>query len=196
MMLNPDTMITESDSNVTRRLFTVQEYHRMAEAGILCEDDRVELIHGEILQMSLIGSPHATAVRRLTTLLTYRLGLQVIINVQNPVSISEDSEPKPDIAVLPFRDDYYAGSGVTPKDVLLLIEVSDSTLKYDRNTKLPLYAEADIPEVWIVDVNKRRLEVYRQPEENRYQYSETLNREDTVSATQLPLKVKVRELIG
>lgn len=189
-------MIAETDSEVTRRLFTVQEYHQMAEAGILNEDDRVELIHGEILQMSPIGKHHAAIVSRLTMILAPQLASKAIVNVQNPVQISDGSEPEPDITIVPHRDDYYAESGITPEDVLLLIEVSDSTLKYDRNAKLPLYAEAGIPEVWIVDVNKRRLEVYRQPDEDRYQHSETLNREDIVSAVQLPLKVKVQELIG
>ncbi len=167
----------------------------MAEAGILHEDDRTELIHGEIIYMSPIGNYHAAIVRRLTTLLT-RLAPQVIVDVQNPVKIGDHSEPEPDIKILPFREDYYAESGVTPEDVLLLIEVSDSTLRYDRTTKLPLYATAGILEVWIVDVNKQKLEVYRQPSEERYQSMETLTRDDTVAATQLPLSVLVRELIG
>ena len=172
----------------------------MAEAGILHEDDRTELIHGEIIYMSPIGNYHAAIVRRLTTLLT-RLAPQVIVDVQNPVKIGDHSEPEPDIKILPFREDYYAESGVTPEDVLLLIEVSDSTgrrsaLRYDRTTKLPLYATAGILEVWIVDVNKQKLEVYRQPSEERYQSMETLTRDDTVTATQLPLSVLVRELIG
>ena len=185
-----------ADAKIAPRLFTVEEYHRMAEAGILHEDDRVELIPGEILQMSPIGNRHSGLVRRLTNLITPRLGPRAIIDVQNPVQIVDHSEPEPDIMILPFRDDYYEESGVTPQDVLLLIEVSDSTLRYDRNTKLPLYAAAGIPEVWIVDVNQRRLEVYRQPDEDRYQSVATLTREDTVSATQLSLEVQVRELIG
>lgn len=188
-------------AEVARRLFTVEEYHQMAEAGILHEDDRIELIHGEIVQMSPIGNYHAAIVRRLTTLLTPRLAPQAIVDVQNPVRIGDHSEPEPDIKILPFRDDYYAESGVTPQDVLLLIEVSDSTgrhsaLRYDRNTKLPLYATAGISEVWIIDVGQRQLEVYRQPHGERYQSVDTLTRDDTVTATQLPLNVKVRELIG
>ncbi len=121
--------------------------------------------------------------------------------MQNPVHISEFSEPEPNIAVLPFREDYYADGGVTAAHVLLLIEVSDSTgrrsaLRYDRNTKLPLYAAAGIPEVWIIDGCKRQLEVYRQSGEERYQQSDTLGREDTVVATQLSFSVQVKELIG
>ncbi len=183
-------------TEVARRLFTINEYHRMAEAGILHEDDRTELIHGEIIYMSPIGNYHAAVVRRLNTLLSPLVAPQAIVDVQNPVKIGEHSEPEPDIKILPFREDYYAESGVTPQDVLLLIEVSDSTLRYDRNTKLPLYAAAGIPEVWIVDVNKQQLEVYRQPSGERYQFMETLTRDDTVAATQLPLNVRVKELIG
>lgn len=183
-------------TEVARRLFTVEEYHQMAEAGILHEDDHTELIHGEIIYMSPIGNHHAAIVRRLANLLTPRLAPQVIVDVQNPVRIGDHSEPEPDIMILPFRDDYYASTGVTPKDVLLLIEVSDSTLRQDRNVKLPLYATAGIPEVWIVDVNKQQLEVYRQPNEDRYQSMQTLTRDDTVAATQFSLSVQVRELIG
>ena len=185
-----------TEASIAPRRFTVDEYHRMAEVGILHEDDRVELIHGEIIQMSPIGNHHAAIVRRLNTLLSSRVGPGAIVDVQNPVRIGERSEPEPDIKVLPFRDDYYADGGVTPADVLLLIEVSDSTLRYDRNDKLPLYAEAGIAEVWIIDVNKRQLEVYRQPDEDRYRFVETLTREDSVSATQLSLEVTVKELIG
>ena len=189
-------MIAEPEAKIAPRLFTVQEYHQMAEAGVLHEDDRIELIHGEIIQMSPIGNYHAAIVSRLNMLLAPKLASTAIINVQNPVRIGEHSEPEPDIMVLPFREDYYAESGVTPQDVLLLIEVSDSTLHYDRTTKIPLYATAGIPEVWIVNVGKQQLEVYRQPDEDRYQSVATFNREDTVSATQLPLSAQVKELIG
>ncbi len=189
-------MIAEPEAQIAPRLFTVQEYHQMAEAGVLHEDDRIELIHGKIIQMSPIGRNHAAIVRRLANFLIPQLASQAIVDVQNPVRINEHSEPEPDIMVLPFRDDYYAESGVTPQDVLLLIEVSDSTLRYDRNTKIPLYATAGIPEVWIVNVDKQQLEVYLQPSEDRYQSMTTLNREDTISATQLPFSAQVKDLIG
>lgn len=189
-------MIAQAEATITHRLFTVEEYHQMAEAGILHEDDRIELIHGEIIQMSPIGNQHVAIVSRINMLLAPQLVSHAIVHVQTPVLIDEHSEPEPDIIVASFREDYYAETGVTPKDVLLLIEVSDSTLQYDRNNKLPLYATAGIPEVWIIDVNKKQLEVYRQPSEDRYQSVTTLTREDHISATQFSLDVLVKELIG
>ncbi len=108
-------MIAEAEVAIARRLFTVEEYHRMAEAGILHEDDRIELIHGEIVQMSPIGNYHAAIVSRINMLLAPRLASQAIVNVQNPVRIGDHSEPEPDITILPFRDDYYAETGVTPR---------------------------------------------------------------------------------
>ena len=190
-------MITEIETPpaVARRRFTVAEYHRMAEAGILHEDDRIELIHGEIIQMSPIGNPHSSTVRRLINKLTRQLDPRFTIDAQNPVQISEYSEPEPDIVVLPFRDDYYA-DGVTPADVLLIIEVSSTTLRYDQAVKLPLYAAAGIPEVWIIDVGRQQLEVHRHPREERYQSANTLSRDETVSATQFSLTIAVKELIG
>ncbi|MEM8969608.1 MAG: Uma2 family endonuclease [Bacteroidota bacterium] len=186
----------EAEAKITRRLFTVEEYHQMAEAGILYEDDRIELIHGEILQLPPIGKLHASITMRINALLIPKLFPELIISVRSSIIVDDYSEPEPDIVILPFREDYYAETGVNSDDVLLLIEVSDSTLKYDRNTKLPLYAIAGIPEVWIIDVNKKQLEVYRQPSEDRYQSVTTLAREDHVSATQLSLDVLVKELIG
>ncbi|MEK6475924.1 Uma2 family endonuclease [Catalinimonas sp. 4WD22] len=180
---------------VAKRLFTIQEYHQMAEAGILGTDIRTELIHGEIIKMSPIGNQHAAIVRRLSTLLIPQLVPNFIVDVQNPVHIKDHSEPEPDIAVLPFREDYYATTGVTPADVLLLIEVSDSILHYDRQIKLPLYATAQIPEVWIIDVIKKRLYAYRQPVEGEYQEKKTINNESEISATQLPLTVKLNDML-
>ena len=190
-------MITEikTSSMVNRRRFTVLEYHRMVEAGILREDDHVELIHGEIIQMSPIGNPHSSTVRRLINKLTRQLDSEFTIDAQNPVKIRDHSEPEPDIVILPFRDDYYA-DGVTPADVLLIIEVSDTTLRYDQTVKLPLYATAGIPEVWIIDVGRQQLKVHHDPSEGQYQSSNTLFRNETVSATQLPLSIEVKHLIG
>lgn len=183
------------DVEIAKRLFTIQEYHQMAEAGIIHEDDRTELIYGEIIRMSPIGNYHAAIVRRISTLLTPQLVPQYIVDVQNPVHIEDHSEPEPDIAILRYREDYYAKTGVTAADVLLLIEVSDSSLRYDREIKLPLYATAQIPEVWIIDVAKKRLYLYRQPKDGEYQEKTTIEQDNEISATQLPLKVKVSDML-
>jgi Uma2 family endonuclease len=135
---------------VTRRRFTVHDYHRMGEAGILHEDDRVELIEGEIVEMAAIGTRHFSCVNGLTRLLVRGVGDEAIVSVQNPVRLDEHNEPQPDLTVLRVRD--YRESLPVPEDVLLLIEVSDTTLRYDRGVKLPLYARAGIREVCILDL--------------------------------------------
>jgi Uma2 family endonuclease len=130
---------------VKRRRFTVHDYHRMGEAGILHEDDRVELIEGELVEMTAIGTRHFSCVNRLNRLLVMHVGDDAIVSVQNPVRLNEYNEPQPDLAVIRPRD--YKESLPMPEDVLLLIEVSDSTLAYDRGVKLTLYARAGIREV-------------------------------------------------
>lgn len=153
---------------LTRRRFTVEEYHRMGEAGILPEDERVELIEGEIVMMTPIGPPHAGSVNRLTRLWTSRLGDRAIVQVQNPVRLTLDTEPQPDLALLRPRADFYAKSHPQATDVFLLIEVADTTAETDRRVKIPLYAKAGIPEVWLLDLSADRVEVYRQPTPDGY----------------------------
>jgi len=143
-----------------RRLFTRKEYHRMAEAGILKPRDRVELIRGEIIEMSPIGPRHIAFVNNLTELLVLRLGRRAVVSVQNPVALDEYSEPQPDLAVLRRRADYKQTEPVT-EDVLFLIEVADTSLSYDRRVKLRLYAEAGIPEYWVIDAAAEVIEVHR-----------------------------------
>lgn len=123
-----------------RRKFTVDQYHKMAESGILKEDDRVELIRGEIIEMSPIGTKHAACVNRLVNLLVLLLGKRVIVAPQNPVVLDNNSEPQPDVALLKPRDDFYATAHPQPQDIFLLIEVADSTILYDREEKITLYA--------------------------------------------------------
>lgn len=148
--------------------FTVADYHRMAEVGILGEDSRVELIRGQIVDMAPIGAPHLGMVVRLNRLLTIRLAELALVSPQNPVRLDDGSEPEPDLAVLKPRADDYTSATPRPDEVLLLIEVSDSTLKDDRDVKVPLYAESGIPECWLVDIAGRAVEVYRQPQGGRY----------------------------
>jgi Uma2 family endonuclease len=169
---------------ITRRRFTVHDYHRMGEAGILHEDDRVELIEGEIVEMAAIGTRHFTCVNGLTRLLVRGVGDAAIVSVQNPVRLDEHTEPQPDLAVLQTRD--YRESLPRPEDVLLLIEVSDTTLSYDRNVKLPLYARAGIPEVWIVDLAGETVEHYTGPSEDSYRHVERVRRGEEIRSAALP----------
>ena len=149
-----------------RRRFTLAEYYRMAEVGILGEDDRVELIKGEIVEMSPIGSRHFAFVLNLGQLLTLRLVGRAFASVQGPVVLTDDTEPQPDLAVLRRRS--YKERKAHADDVLLLIEVADISLAYDRTTKLHLYAQAGIPEYWIVDCTNETIEVYRNPGPHGY----------------------------
>jgi Uma2 family endonuclease len=125
---------------VPKRRFTVDEYYRMAEAGILRPDERVELIEGEIIEMAAIGSRHAAFVKRLNRMLVRGVGARGVVSVQDPVRLSELSEPEPDLAVLEYRADCYAAAHPTPADTLLIVEVADTTLGWDRGRKAPLYA--------------------------------------------------------
>ena len=131
---------------VEKRLFTIEDYYRMAETGILRRDDRVELIRGEIVRMSPVGSLHAACVKRTAAEFFGIVGTDAIVSVQDPIRLAaQNSEPEPDISLLRPKRDYYASAHPTPADVLLVVEVSDSSLDYDRAVKLQLYAEAGIP---------------------------------------------------
>jgi Uma2 family endonuclease len=180
---------------VIRRRFTVHEYHRMGEAGILHEDDRVELTEGEIVEMAAIGTRHFSCVNGLNRLLVRDGGDTAIFSVQNPVRLDEHTEPQPDLAVLRTRD--YRRSLPGPEDVLLLIEVSDTTLPYDRRVKLPLYARAGIREVWIVDLAGEVLELYTDPSGDGYRSSKQARRGETVESTALTeLALRVDAVLG
>jgi Uma2 family endonuclease len=157
---------TVHEEGVRRRRFTVEEYHRMGEAGILGEGERVELIEGEVIEMNPIGSRHAACVKMLTKLLSGALGEDLLLDVQNPVRLSGGLEPQPDLMVVRARD--YRDSLPGPEDVLLVIEVSDTTLGYDRNVKLPLYARAGIEEAWIVDLPNKAIERHNDPSQTGY----------------------------
>jgi Uma2 family endonuclease len=148
---------------VERYRFTVDEYYKLAEAGVLSEDSRVELIEGEIVMMTPIGRRHAACVDRLNRLLVHAVGESAIVRVQNPVRLGDRSEPEPDLALLRPRDDFYAEREPGPADALLIVEVADSSLAYDRGVKLPLYARAGVAETWIVDLGERVIEVHRSP---------------------------------
>lgn len=155
-------------SGPTEHLLTVADYYRMAEVGILAADVRVELIGGEIFDMAPIGSPHASVVDRLGLLLREASGRRAIIRIQSPIRLADHSEPQPDIALLRWRDDFYATAHPGPKDILLIIEVADSSLHHDRTRKLPLYARSGVPEVWLIDLAGKRIERHTQPSGEAY----------------------------
>ena len=148
----------------------------MAEVGLLSEDSRVELIEGEIVQMSPIGSTHAGTVRRSAAFLNRLLGESVIVSVQDPVRLSDFSEPQPDISLLKPRKDFYSASHPTAEDVLVVIEVADTSFNYDRNVKLPLFARSRIREAWLIVLPKNVIEVHSQPRNGKYQKVQRLKR--------------------
>lgn len=179
------------------RRFTVDEYHRMGEAGILHEDERVELLEGEIMQMAPIGSRHADCVDYFAEWLITRLAGRAVVRIQNPVRLSAGSEPEPDLALVRPRPGRYAAAHPAPEDVFLIVEVADTTLRYDREVKLPLYAGAGIPEVWIVDLEGQRVLVYRKPNTSGYEDAATVERGGTLSPLAFPeLALRVDHLLG
>lgn len=152
-----------------RRQFTVEEYHRMVEAGILTEDERVELLDGMIVQMLPISPRHAACGKRFLKLFSQQLGNNSIISVHNPVELSDRSEPQPDIALLQPRSDFYEADHPQPKDIFLIVEIADTTVEADRQVKIPLYAGSGVSEVWLVDISGQLIETYRQPTAAGYQ---------------------------
>lgn len=163
--------------------FTTRDFYRMLEAGIFTEDDRVELINGEVLEMSPTGSRHAGCVTRLNALFARRFMDFAIVTLQNPVRLNDFSEPLPDVSVLKPRDDFYDRSHPTPADVLLLVEVADSSIHYDKRVKVPLYAGAGIPEVWVVNLNEETVEVYARPERGAYSLVRTCVRGEQIESS-------------
>ena len=189
--------LPESEDDCIRK-YTVAEYHVMGEKGILTPDERVELIDGEIVLMPPKSPPHASVVNRITQLLIRSIGAdEAMVWCQCPITFPGNTEPEPDVAIIQPRGDYYRSNLPTPEDVLLLIEVSQSTLRYDHTVKLPLYAIARIPEVWIVNLADNVVEVYRNPEGSSYQETATYGAGDTVSSEAFPrIVLPVAELLG
>ncbi len=169
-----------------RHRLDVTDYYRMAEAGILGEDDRCELIEGEIIDRAPIGSVHAFSVNRLSRLFSRNVNDQAIVSIHNPIRLNRQNEPQPDIALLRYREDCYRDAHPGPEDVLLIIEVADSSDRYDREIKLPLYARHCIPEVWIVDLRQRRLDIHRHPDGAAYREACTATGPDSVAPLALP----------
>jgi Uma2 family endonuclease len=189
-------METVMPLTLTRHRFSVDDYEQMIEKGILGENDRVELIRGEILDKMAIGDPHTATVKRLNHLFSRLVGDRVTLSIQDPIRLP-DSEPEPDVALLRPQADYYASGKPLPPDVFLLIEVADSSLDFDRDVKRPLYAQSGIGEYWIVNLTDDCLEVYRRPQpDGSYGDVQTLRRGDQVEVTALPgLLLPVTDLL-
>lgn len=177
--------------------FDVDYYYKLMEAGLLPEDNSTEIIDGELIEKMPIGKLHAGIVGKLTMLLAAQVAGKAIVWVQNPVRLNRRSEPQPDVALLKLRADFYTENHPTPTDVLLLIEVSDTTLDYDRETKIPLYAAAEIAEVWLVNLTENQIEIYTEPQNGVYQNNAIIKRGETItSATISDLIVDASEILG
>lgn len=180
-----------------KKLFTVDEYYRLWELGILDPDRRYELIRGEIIEMPNPGSPHASRVKRMNRLFMSRLGDSVIVSIQDPLGIDRFSEPVPDVVLLKPREDFYAEGHPLPEDVLLVVEVSDTTVSKDSKIKAPLYAESGIAEYWQLDVNKKVLVVRTDPVAGKYVDVRFFHPGDSVTPQKLPnVSFLVDEILG
>ena len=184
-------------AGVRKYSFTVDEFAKMGEAGIFTEDDRVELIDGEIREMAPIGSLHAGIVDRLTVTLVELLRRSAIVRVQNPVQLDQHNEPQPDISILASRDDYYTTGHPEPRDTLLVIEVADSSLAYDLHEKAPRYARSMVPEVWVVDLEAEVVRVFTQPGPSGYANERVAARGAAIASTSVEgLRIDVNEVFG
>ena len=171
---------------IPRRLLTLDEYHTIGAAGVLKEDDRIELIEGEMIEMAPIRSRHLAKVTRLARLLSQCVGNQAIISVQNPIALPPHNEPQPDLALLTPRADDYEGKLPGADDTLLVIEVADTTLAYDRDAKMPIYARHGFAEAWLVDIQGRSLSILLEPGEKGYRRLLTPSRNETITPSLLP----------
>jgi len=169
-----------------RHPISAEEYLRMGEAGVFAPEARLELIEGEIVEMAPIGSPHAGTVKLLNGLFARLAGGSAVVSVQDPLVVGERSVPQPDLALLKPRADSYTRSHPAAADVLLVVEVADTTLAFDLGTKMPLYARAGIAEAWAVDLRERAVRVFRDPSANGYRTSFAVSGDDRLSAVLLP----------
>jgi Uma2 family endonuclease len=179
-------MGTLMESWPQRHRITADEYHRMAEVGLLAPDARVELIEGEIIDMAPIGKDHMSVVDQLNRLFVRAVGDDAIVRIQGSVRLSQMSEPEPDVVLLKPRPDFYRSQWASAADTLLVIEVSDSSLRYDRDFKVPFYARHGVPEVWIVDLEHDQLLVYGSPSRGTYSRHASAAQPGIMPVTALP----------
>lgn len=180
-----------------RRRFTVDEYYKMAEAGILNRDERVELIEGVVIEMSPIGGKHLGDVLYFDHVLTSVLQKRAVVMAQGPIQLGPRSEPEPDISVLKWRDDFYRSEKPRAADVFFLVEVMDSSAKLDRGRKLRIYACEGIPELWLVDIPGELIEIHRNPSGETYKEKRTVSRGETLSPEAFPdVVLEVNAILG
>jgi Uma2 family endonuclease len=187
-------MATET---ITKKLFTTDEYRRILDAGIFPPDQRFELIRGEIIEMPKVSRRHAGRVNRLTRLFVSRFGESAIVSVQNDMYLDEFSQPRPDMAVCKPLEELFGAFIADSQDVFFLVEISDTSIRYDTKIKTPLYAKAGIREYWILDINEDALIVLTEPIEGEYRRQETFRRGETIHAQALPdITFSIDELLG
>lgn len=175
--------------------FSVEAYHRLVDVGILKEDDRVELIEGQIINRTPIRSPHAACVDRLGDILRALFIKKAIIRSQNPITLSGHSEPEPDLAVVKYKADYYETAHPTPKQVYIAIEISQSTEQYDRTIKIPLYAKYGVPEAWLVNLNQKEIEIYQEPSTAGYTSKKVYKLSAIITSDSLKKTLPVKKII-
>jgi Uma2 family endonuclease len=190
-------MLAHMPAEIVRRLFSVDEYDRMVEVGILTKYDRVELIEGEILEMIPIGFRHSACTDRANMLFAPRLLGKAIVRIQGPIRLSDNTKPQPDVILLTPREDFYAVGGAITRDALLVIEVAETSIRYDRGPKLAIFAKYGVEEVWIEDLNTNTLLVFRDRSSKGYQTSLVLHPADSVAPVAFPeLVLSVSALLG
>ncbi len=181
--------------NIDKKIFDVDAYYKMAEVGIIRDSDRVELIQGEVINMSPINSHHASVVNKLTELLVYKLYKKAIVSIQIPLRLNQYNEPEPDIVIAKYVEDRYMSHHPAGKDVYLVMEVSDSSLLFDRGIKLTQYAENGIPEYWIINLKDHVIEAYRSPENNEYTVQQKYNEHDIITCHSIFFELNVQDII-
>jgi hypothetical protein len=183
--------------DLKRYRFTRADYHRMAQTGILPDDVRVELIDGEIIEMSPIGRPHKASVDRLNDIFVPAVRPTAIVRIQSSIVLGDYGEPEPDLTLLRRRADFYAESDEAPEDILLVVEVADSSELYDRRTKAPLYARFGIPELWIVELHRSRIRRYLDPTPTGYATTRVFRRGESLSPLAFPnVLIAVNDILG
>ncbi len=184
-------------SPVTRKRFRVDEFRKMVEVGILPEEHGWEIIDGYVIDKMSIGSKHTSTVKRLNRKFNKMFGDDLVISIQDPIHLDDFNEPEPDLALLKPRPDFYSESHPLPTDVLLLIEVSDSTLEYDREIKKMLYAEAEIAEFWLVNLKDNTIEIYSSPKNGKYRLARIVESGEMINSSVIEnLTLEVDEILG